>query len=159
MLTPRLALLGIRSTVALGAATMLLLMIGPFQGAEGHLGLNDKAAHAIAFYVLTLGLFLSAPNWRRTDLALFALAFGVLVEVAQGLTGREMSGSDVLADALGVAAATAPGVVERLRHHTRTRPDHNLWSILKADRRAPRLPKGFRRPGRIRTGAEPSSPS
>jgi hypothetical protein len=35
MLTPRLALLGIRSTVALGAATMLLLMIGPFQGAEG----------------------------------------------------------------------------------------------------------------------------
>lgn len=147
MLTPRLALLVTRVNVAMGAAVMLLLMIGPFQGVEQQVGLTDKAAHAIAFYGFTIGLFLSAPDWRRTDLALFALAFGILVEVAQGVTGREMSVRDVGADALGVAAATLPGMVERLRHHTRSRPDHSVWRILQGDRRDWPLLERLRRPG------------
>ena len=78
MLTPRRIVMAARLGFALAALGMAVLMLGPFQGLEQVFGLNDKAAHVIAFYGVASGLFLIAPNQRRDDLALYiiAAAFG-----------------------------------------------------------------------------------
>ena len=38
-----------RFALLAGSLTVAALTLGPFQGAEGHFGLTDKEAHAIAF--------------------------------------------------------------------------------------------------------------
>ncbi|AQR63374.1 hypothetical protein BZG35_05550 [Brevundimonas sp. LM2] len=113
-------------------------MLGPFQGAEKAFGLTDTMAHAIAFYALSMGLFLCFPRWRRTDLAIVAMAIGVAVEVLQGMTGRSASVHDLLADGAGVLAATLPGLVERLRHQVRSNPYMSFADIRRYDRRTRR---------------------
>ena len=74
MLTPRRTVMAARLGFALAALGMAVLMLGPFQGLEQVFGLNDKAAHVIAFYGVASGLFLIAPNQRRDDLALYVIA-------------------------------------------------------------------------------------
>ena len=127
------ALLRLAAVVSVIGLTVLLL--GPFQGLERMFHLTDREAHAIAFFGVTLGLFAIAPRWRRTDLALVALAFGVSIELAQGLTGRSASAMDLLADGVGILAALCPGLIERLRHPIRTSPDVDVEVIRAADRR------------------------
>lgn len=130
----RLAQLGFAGVLTLAA----VLMLGPFQGLEQRFGLNDTAAHAIAFYALTVGIFLCAARTRRTDLALIIFAFGLLIEVIQSQIGREMSLHDLAADAAGIAFALAPGVVESLRHHVRSHPHMTFDQIAEHDRRRQR---------------------
>lgn len=68
----------------------------------------DKIEHALAWIVLTgMGLALS-PRRPRAIVA-FAFALGAFVEVAQSLMGQGRQGDllDLLADAIGIAAATA----------------------------------------------------
>lgn len=139
-LTPLRLLRIIQLVFALGLIGVSVLMLGPFQGMEEHLGLSDKEAHAMAFYTLTTGLFLCAPRSRRTDLALAVFGFGALIEIVQGAVGRSMSLWDLMADGAGVAAALLPGIVERLRHHVRTSPDLSFADIEQRDRRAAKAP-------------------
>ncbi len=112
----RLTILHVRIAVAINFVGLLVLLLGPFQGLEQHLGLSDKSAHAIAFYVLSLALFASLPRLRRTDLAFGLLAFAAATEIAQTLTGRSGSFADFAADAVGVAGAVIPAMIERLRY-------------------------------------------
>lgn len=135
MLTPRRTILLARLMFCLGACGLLVLMLGPFQGLEQVFGLNDKAAHVIAFYGLAIALFTIAPTRRRGDLSLFLVAAALGVELLQGLTGRSVSVVDFLAGSLGVCAAWAPGQIERLRHLARTRPDHTFAEIADDDKR------------------------
>ena len=65
-LTPRRLLTLCRAALWIGGVSLVVLMLGPFQGMERAFGLNDKAAHALAFYGLSIGLFLAAPRSRRT---------------------------------------------------------------------------------------------
>jgi len=116
-------LLQIRLAVALGFTLMTVLLLGPFQGLEVHLGLSDKTAHAAAFYLLSLGVFASLPHQRRTDLALWVLAFAATTEIAQGFTGRSASLEDLLADAVGIVIAVLPAMVERLRYRLNRAPE------------------------------------
>ena len=88
--------------------------------------------------LLCMGLFLCFPRWRRTDLAIVAMAIGVAVELMQGMTGRSASVLDLLADGAGVLAATLPGLVERLRHQVRTNPYMSFADIRQYDRRTRR---------------------
>lgn len=135
LLTPR-RLVSLLRLGALGAGALLTaLLLGPFQGLERHLGLSDTVAHAIAFYAVTVGLFAIAPHHRRTDLALAALAFGVLIELGQGLTGRSLSLQDLAWDTVGISAALLPGLVERLRHLVRVAPDQDFATLRMQDRR------------------------
>jgi VanZ family protein len=101
------------AALCLSAAPLMLAK--QFQGLEAVVGLNDKAAHAIAFYTLSLALFGVAPRARRQDLCLFVLATALAVELLQHFTGRSMSVGDFLAGAAGVVAAWAPGKIEELR--------------------------------------------
>ena len=64
MLTPRRIVMAARLGFALAALGMAVLMLGPFQGLEQVFGLNDKAAHVIAFYGVASGL-LGDPMFER----------------------------------------------------------------------------------------------
>lgn len=137
MLTPRRLVTFLRLAAVACGIGLTVLLLGPFQGLERHLGLDDTAAHAIAFYAVTVGLFAVAPHHRRTDLALAAFAFGVLIEIAQGLTGRSLSIVDLAWDSAGILAALAPGQVERLRHLIRAAPDQSFATLRALDSRQP----------------------
>lgn len=82
-------------------AVLIALMVGPFGELEGRTGIWDKGAHAVAFGVILLCLGALFSRIPRLALALGAVAIGGLVEVIQGLTGRDASAGDLLADALG----------------------------------------------------------
>lgn len=137
-LTPRKIVRLARAGAAVSTLLLAFLMLGPFQGIEQAFGLSDKAAHAIAFFAATTGLFLIAPKWRRGDIALGAAGFGVLIELLQGLTGRSMSVTDVLADFLGIGVALIPGLIEQIRWMARAHPDLTLAEIARQDRRRTR---------------------
>ena len=134
-LTPRKIVRLSRVAAAISGFGLMVLMLGPFQGLEEAFGLSDKAAHAVAFFAATTGLFLIAPGWRRGDIALYAIGFGVLVELMQGLTGRSMSATDVMADGVGIAVALIPSLIEQIRWMARAHPDLTLAEIAAQDRR------------------------
>lgn len=135
MFTPRQIVMAARLIFVAASLGMAILMLGPFQGLEQMLGLDDKAAHAVAFYGVASGLFLIAPRQRRDDLALFVVAAAFAAELLQALTGRSVSIVDFLAGSAGVSAAWAPGRIEQLRHTFRRSPDQTLGEIARADRR------------------------
>jgi VanZ family protein len=84
---------------------------------------SDKAAHFIAYAILTLAWIRAFAGGRLTAapaelLAAFAIAalFGLSDEFHQSFVpGRESSGWDVLADALGAAAAALGCWLWRIR--------------------------------------------
>lgn len=108
---------------ALCCAAVPIMLLKQFQGLEGALGLNDKAAHALAFYAACIALFVVAPRARRRELCLIVLATAVTVELLQQYTGRSPSLGDFFAGAAGVAAAWAPGKIEEIRRRIRGLPD------------------------------------
>jgi len=141
-LTPRRLISVLRVAFAAVAIAAAVLMLGKtFQGLEAFFGLNDKAAHAIAFYGLSIALFTVAPRARRDDLALFVIASALGVELLQGLTGRSVSVMDFLAGAAGVTAAWAPGRIEDLRFEARRHPDLTFAEITARRRRTEDSPQ------------------
>lgn len=85
------------------AVGILVLALQP-QGSSPPLLLHiDKLAHAGAF--AALALVGARTGLRPWPLALLLLAYGVAIEVAQGVftTTRDASAADVLADAAGIA--------------------------------------------------------
>ena len=64
----------------------------------------DKVVHMIAFFILSFLLNRSSSNIeKRIRNMLSLLAFGILIEVLQSLTGyRQVSVGDVLADLVGI---------------------------------------------------------
>ena len=89
MLTPRRVVHIARLIFLIGVVVLAVLVLGPFQGLEERIGLTDKSAHVIAFYLLGVSALAVAPKWRRTDLMLALLGGGVLVEVLQGRRSSE----------------------------------------------------------------------
>ena len=69
-------------------------------------GTGDRFEHTASWFVLTTCGYLLAPN-RKLAIPAFALAYGVFIEIAQGLagTGRHSDPLDFVADSLGVAIA------------------------------------------------------
>lgn len=152
MSTPRQLVSALRLGAVFALLGLTILLLGPFQWLVPALGLSDELAHAGTFYLVTLGLFAIAPRHRRTDLALAAFAFGILIEIAQGLTGRSASLTDLAANSAGILAALAPGMIERLRHHVRTSPDVTFASLCVEDRRKAIQAEGAKA-GSTRAGA------
>lgn len=81
---------------------LIILMIGPFQGAESSSGVSDKFAHVVAFALITAAAFLNLPRLNRIQIAGLALGVGIAVEIIQGLTGRDADVRDVIADGIGI---------------------------------------------------------
>jgi VanZ family protein len=79
------------------------------------LGVSDKAAHALAYAALGVLAVLSGLRWLPAIVVV--VAFGLVVEIAQGVSGyRSFEWADLLADAVGAAvgAAVASPVVRRV---------------------------------------------
>jgi VanZ family protein len=109
----------IRASLVLLTATVALLVLGPFSGAEEKLGLTDKEGHILAFYGLaSLGL-LAMPRMRKWDVVLICLAIGGLIEVVQPFIGRSGNILDWLADAAGIFLAVVPMMFESMRRSLR----------------------------------------
>jgi VanZ family protein len=113
----------IAARILLAAAVLICAvgMLGPFGGVEKDLVPEDKAAHFIAFYGLTLLMFSAFPNRRRLDLVMLAVFAGFALEIGQRLSGRDAEVGDLLADALGALAVLAPVWLEHLRFPRRER--------------------------------------
>lgn len=153
MTTPRQVVGLARVAFALFALALTVALLGPFQGLEKHLGLSDVAAHALAFYVLTVASLTVAPHARREDMARLVIIFAIATEVIQGATGRSMSLSDFAANMAGLIAAMLPSYVDRLRYLVRTQPDLDFAIIAAEDRRQRTNQPLIRVP----TGVEPPS--
>jgi VanZ family protein len=91
----------------LASAILLLLCILP-QDELPDPGTGDKFEHAIAWFILAITGYVLAPQ-RRWAIPVYALVFGVLVEVLQATAGFGRHGDwrDFVMDTLGVALAVA----------------------------------------------------
>ena len=93
-----------------GAAVLVILYmtLAPNEDVPGSSLVWDKAAHSIAFGLLTLiGLLMSTH--RRWLVAAGVMGLGIAIEVAQALMGfgRQGDWRDALADAIGVVLGVA----------------------------------------------------
>ena len=77
-------------------------------------GTGDRFEHTAAWFVLTATGYLLAPK-RWLAIPVFALVFGVLIEILQGTMGlgRHADPLDLVADAVGVGLAVAGYVAVR----------------------------------------------
>lgn len=91
----------LRLAAALLLTVLIVLMIGPFGALEAKAHVWDKAAHFVAFGVILLCLGLLFSRLPRILLVIGAVVVGGAVEIIQGLTGRDASWGDLLADGLG----------------------------------------------------------
>ena len=132
MLTPRRIVMAARLGFALAALGMAVLMLGPFQGLEQVFGLNDKAAHVIAFYGLASGLFLIAPSQRQDTIA-DAERLGMSPEAAReagnnaglmtaGLTALTGGAGGMMSKLTGASAKSLPSALANRPKNKNTSP-------------------------------------
>lgn len=124
-----------RIALLVGSLTVAVLTLGPFQGAERIFGLNDKAAHAIAFGGLLAISFLAFPRMRRNDLAIAALVMGAAIEVAQVIAHRDGNIPDWLADSAGILTIYGASMIETVRKMAREQGELTFAQIAAMDRR------------------------
>jgi VanZ family protein len=111
----RYMVLGFRLAL-LTVAIVVMYLATTDQSIPGVDDLDDKFSHILAFGALSFLLDFSWPN-RRFDLKKTAalLAFGIFIEIVQYfLPYREAAVTDVVADAVGIAAYLL--VAPLLRH-------------------------------------------
>lgn len=125
-----------RIFLAVGGTVCAVGMIGPFQGVEEMLIPWDKAAHFIAFYVLTSLLYVAFPKSRRVELTAVAILAGFGTEIAQGVSGRDMGLGDAMADTLGALAVLLPMYLQQMRSPRRVERRVSRSSEAMSDRRA-----------------------
>ncbi|GHA88341.1 VanZ superfamily protein [Algimonas arctica] len=89
-------------SAVLFAAAILYLSLQPSSGMPGPL-YADKVQHAVAYGSLTLFTALGWPKIRLVYVVIIAIAFGIGIEIAQGLgaQGRMMSVYDAIANGAG----------------------------------------------------------
>lgn len=98
---------------AAAAAILLLLCLVPSRDLPDP-GTGDRFEHTAAWFVLTLTGYVLAPQ-RTWAIPAFALAYGVAIELLQGVvgTGRHSDPMDLAADVIGIALAVAVYLVAR----------------------------------------------
>ncbi|HYD27946.1 VanZ family protein [Brevundimonas sp.] len=83
----------------------IALMIGPAQALESASGVWDKGAHFVTFGLILWSFGVLFRRLPRLAAAALAIGLGAVVEVVQGMVGRDAEWGDIFADSLGVAAA------------------------------------------------------
>jgi VanZ family protein len=94
--------------LALGVALVAVAWTSllPPENLPQDVAVSDKVAHALAYALLGALAVLSGLRWLPAVAAV--VAFGLAVEIAQGLSGyRSFEWADLLADALGAAVGGA----------------------------------------------------
>ena len=104
MVRPPLALMRAAFVVACLVAFVAAISPDPLP-IEGQGG--DKYLHFTTFYVLELLALITARR-KRILPAIGLVVLGALIEVVQGMVGRDRSLWDLVADTLGIMAAILP---------------------------------------------------
>lgn len=103
--------------------TLVALLLGPGTPIEREIVGLDKVAHFGAFGLLLWSIGILFRHQPRVYLAAYAIFFGALIELVQGVIGRDASWLDLLADALGVMTALAVwGYWRRFQPRSATNP-------------------------------------
>jgi VanZ family protein len=92
---------------ALGAVLVVLaayICLAPGQEIPGSFELNDKVSHGFGHFVLTIYFCGLVPRVSWYKIAIFLLAFGIGIEIAQHFmhVGRQADRYDVLANSVGM---------------------------------------------------------
>ena len=106
------------AAAVVAAAIFVLSSIPAEQLARTGIRIWDKAAHAGVYAALTfcLARALGPGRWRLVLAILLGAAYGVSDEFHQSFTpGREVSGLDVVADAVGAGLGAALAALAMLR--------------------------------------------
>ena len=112
------ALLAWRVIFAVALAAVAWTSLLPPDDLPSDLGLSDKLLHLIGYAVLGALAVISGLRWPVAIAVV--VAFGLLLEVAQGALGyRSFEWADLLADAAGAAlgAAAATAVLRQVAQH------------------------------------------
>jgi len=120
---PELLLRVSRILLAITLISITLLSLSP--SAPSTPGGQDKVAHLLAYAALAFLLVLStrrSPNRVARVLSYLAvtICYGIVVEIVQQFTGRELDVADMAANALGAVIGTLVGLATR-RIISRTR--------------------------------------
>jgi VanZ family protein len=81
------------------------LMVGPAQSLEAASGIWDKGAHFVTFGLILWSLGVLFRRLPRLYAAAVAIGMGGIIEVVQGMVGRDADWADLFADTLGVGLA------------------------------------------------------
>lgn len=81
------------------------LMLGPFQIIEQASKIPDYVGHAVAFFLITICLFILLDGRFLFVTGFLATGLGGAVELIQGRVGRDPSWSDFAADIAGITTA------------------------------------------------------
>ena len=95
----------LRLAALLFVTALVVLLLGPGTPLEREIVGLDKLAHLGAFGGLLWSFGVLFRRQPRAFLAVYAIGFGALAEVVQGLVGRDASWLDLIADAVGVLVA------------------------------------------------------
>lgn len=104
MTFPLVRLLG-KALALLLILILAVLMLGPGQIIEQASAIPDYVAHAVAFFLVTLCLFVLFDGRIVFLTGLLSVGLGGAVEIIQARVGRDPSWSDFLADIVGVTVA------------------------------------------------------
>lgn len=89
-------------------ASIFVVTLGPFQGDEKYVLLSDKGAHGLAFYCLAVAAIFAFPRFPRWAVVVVCSFSGRLIEILQGIAGRDAEWLDWLADSIGAVMAVTP---------------------------------------------------
>lgn len=87
------------------------LMLGPVKPIADLILPSDWSAHIVALFCVTSVLSAAYPAWSLKRTWAMAVFLGVSLELAQGLMGRDLELSDILANTVGASLALAPLVI------------------------------------------------
>lgn len=81
---------------------------------EGFL-VDNVAARAVLFYVITSGAYAFLPYMRRGDIAMVTMWLVLAVGIAPCIAGREINAEHMFADMAGVLMSALPVYIARYR--------------------------------------------
>ncbi len=98
-----------RAAFAVGLVLVIVLSLMPMSYEPPQTGLSDKIEHFIAYCALAAAGATGFQGPRARLIIVFGLiGFGILLEIGQLFSpGRQTSGGDVIANALGVVCGAA----------------------------------------------------
>lgn len=103
--------------IALGGLTAITgALLYPLAVAEASMGQTDKLVHAVMFFTATACVKAILLRTPALVTAVIAVVIGGVLELLQGLVGRDPSWGDLAADGVGAGAfALAFWAVRRIR--------------------------------------------
>lgn len=100
---------------ALAALAAAVCVVGPLTVWGQVFMVDDVAARALLFYIITSGAYAFLPYMRRGDIAMVTMWLVLAVGIAPCIAGREINAAHMFADMGGVLMSALPIYIARYR--------------------------------------------